>query len=156
MSGIRLGINTCFATKRYSEPEEWAKIIGEKLGVREAQFSADLLDPFVPDEVKSEIIARVSQATKENGVTIHSVFTGVGVQPGNLLLHWNEGMRAHAFNWHRGLVDIAAGLGAGEDAAESLARTPSPSWHRRRKLCASAPSSSRNGKNWLLMPPRGD
>ena len=111
MGTVRLGINTCFAIKRCSEPEEWARIIGEELGVREAQFSVDLLDPFVPAEVRTEILSRVSRAAEQYGVNIHSVFTGVGVQAWNLLLHWDEGMREHALNWYKGLADIAAELG---------------------------------------------
>ena len=112
MGRIRLGINTCFAIKRYSEPEEWAGIVGEELGVKEAQFSADLLDPLVGGEVRAEMVRRTVEAAARHYVNIHSVFSGVGVQAGNLLLHWEEGMRNHGLNWYRGMVEIASGLGA--------------------------------------------
>lgn len=163
MGAVRLGVNTCFATKRYSEPEEWARIIGEELGVKEAQFSVDLLDPLVPSDVRAEILSRVSQATRDYGVNIHSVFTGVGVQPGNLLLHWNEGMRNHALNWYKGLVDIAADLGVkgggGVLGSHTFAQMADEGERRRiRDLMVEnwlqvASHAARRGMDYLLVEP---
>ena len=41
---FRLGLNTGFAVNRYSEPEEWVRIIGDELGVEITQFTADMLN----------------------------------------------------------------------------------------------------------------
>ena len=44
MASVRFGLNTCFAVKRWPEPDEWARIAAD-LGVRYVQFSFDLADP---------------------------------------------------------------------------------------------------------------
>src|SRR4029450_3050714 len=41
----RLGINTCFAVKRWPEPELWAEIVRARLGLELVQHSLDLVEP---------------------------------------------------------------------------------------------------------------
>jgi len=43
-----LGINLSFAVKRWPEPEAWAGIVRERLGLDQVQFTFDLLDPWRP------------------------------------------------------------------------------------------------------------
>ena len=45
MTEFTLGMNTCFAVKRWPEPEEWARIVAEEFGLKSVQFSFDLMDP---------------------------------------------------------------------------------------------------------------
>ena len=44
---IHLGINTCFAVKRWPEPEQWIRIVTQELGLEYCQFSLDLVDPML-------------------------------------------------------------------------------------------------------------
>jgi D-erythrulose 1-phosphate 3-epimerase len=44
----RLGINTCFAVKRWPRPDEWAAVVREELGLDLVQHSLDLVDPAAP------------------------------------------------------------------------------------------------------------
>ena len=44
MTAYRLGINTCFAVKRWPRPEEWARIAADELGLDLVQHSLDLVD----------------------------------------------------------------------------------------------------------------
>src|SRR5580700_3621653 len=40
----RLGINNCFAVKRWPRPDDWAAIVAEDLGLDTVELSLDLLD----------------------------------------------------------------------------------------------------------------
>ena len=44
MVKINLGINNCFAVKRWPETEEWMSIIKEKFGLDIVQLSTDVTD----------------------------------------------------------------------------------------------------------------
>ena len=75
MIKFELGINMGFATNQFPEPEVWLRVVGKKLGLRYIQFVADLLNPFLPDEViEQEIIKLKENATKYN-VKIDTTFT---------------------------------------------------------------------------------
>ena len=40
---VRLGINTCFAVKRWPRPEDWVPVVRDRLGLRLVQHSFDLV-----------------------------------------------------------------------------------------------------------------
>ena len=65
MTKFKLGINMGFATNRFPEPEVWLRTVGKELGLRYAQFVANLLNPFLPQKViEQEIIKLKENATK--------------------------------------------------------------------------------------------
>ncbi len=41
---MQLGINTCFAVKRWPRPADWAPIVRDTLGLDLVQVSLDLVD----------------------------------------------------------------------------------------------------------------
>ena len=41
---LQLGINTCFAVKRWPHPDDWAPLVRDRLGLRLVQHSLDLVD----------------------------------------------------------------------------------------------------------------
>jgi hypothetical protein len=49
MSRLHLGINVCFAVKRWPEPEQWIRIVKDELGLDCCQFSLDLVDPLLDE-----------------------------------------------------------------------------------------------------------
>lgn len=53
MTEFRLGINNCFAVKRWPEPERWAAIVRERLGLDLVQHSFDLVDLTVSSRVRA-------------------------------------------------------------------------------------------------------
>jgi sugar phosphate isomerase/epimerase len=109
MPTVTFAVNTCFAVKRWPEPEEWARLLSE-LGVTHAQFSFDLADPvLVGDPTVYDQTRRVCDAA---GVAIPSAFTGLIPYSQNLLGHPDEAARAHTVDWYRAAIDAAAGLGA--------------------------------------------
>jgi sugar phosphate isomerase/epimerase len=108
MASVGFAVNTCFAVKRWPEPEEWSRLLVE-MGVTQAQFSFDLADPvLVGDE---SIYADTRQACDDAGISISSAFTGLIPYSQNLLGHPREAMRQRALHWYRAAIDATAMLG---------------------------------------------
>ena len=107
---IKLGINLGFAVNRYPEPEVWAKIVREDLGLSSVQFVADLLNPFLPgDYIKSQI-KRIQAAVKNYGIAVDSIFTSTFTRV-NHLMHPDEEARLIWNNWLASLLSIGSELG---------------------------------------------
>jgi hypothetical protein len=52
----RLGINNCFALKRWPRPEDWARVVREDLGLQLVELSLDLVEGLdVPAERQRSI-----------------------------------------------------------------------------------------------------
>src|SRR6188472_3565023 len=50
---LELGINTCFAVKRWPTPADWGPIVGDRLELRLVQHSLDLVD-FTADRLAEQ------------------------------------------------------------------------------------------------------
>jgi len=107
----RLGINTGFAVNRFSEPEEWTRICGENLGIKYIQFTADLLNPYFPDDIIKSNIDRINQSCKKYDLIIQSTFTGAFTRV-NHLAHPDSEIRLYWIDWFKKFVDISISLGA--------------------------------------------
>jgi hypothetical protein len=112
MASIKLGVNNCFAVKRWPEPQAWAKIIGRDLEVGIAQFSYDLLDPLTSEPLLSFIADETLDACKGNDVLIDTTFTGLIGYSMNLLTHPHLGLRLEALRWYEQAVLLASKLKA--------------------------------------------
>jgi sugar phosphate isomerase/epimerase len=109
---FRLGINTCFAVKRWPRPEDWAAVVRNHLGLDLVELSADLLEGMdVPGE-RSLAIARTRAALADHGLVAETTFTGLNAFGSNLLMHPEPKRRAAGLGWYRSLVDVSAELGA--------------------------------------------
>ena len=108
--GYRLGINTGFAVNRYSEPEEWIRIVGDELGLDIVQFTADMLNVDLPSEIIVKQVDRIQRACQVYGVQITSTFTGAFTRV-NHLAHPDKDIRAHWINWFKCFVDLSVDLG---------------------------------------------
>jgi len=109
---VRLGVNNCFAVKRWPEPREWAEIVSHELGLKLVQFSYDLLDPRSPKPVIDLMVEEIRDAVREYGLELHSTFTGLAAYSFNLLGHPNPVLRADAFDWYSRAIGVAGELGA--------------------------------------------
>lgn len=107
----RLAINTGFAVNRYSEPEDWIPIVGRDLGLRYVQFTADLLNPCLPDAIIDHYIERMQTLCAEYAVKIKSTFTGAFTRV-NHLAHPNPSIRHYWIDWFKRYIDISVRLGA--------------------------------------------
>ena len=106
-----LGINNCFAPKRWPEPEEWARIVAEELGLKAVQFSFDLMDPRAGAAAVATYVDHTRHAIERHGLTIHSTFTGLIPYMGNLLLHPEPSFREDAKAWFKAAIDVTARMG---------------------------------------------
>jgi D-erythrulose 1-phosphate 3-epimerase len=107
---FRLGINTCFAVKRWPEPGAWSAIVAE-LGLDLVQHSLDLVDLDTAEDDLDRQASEVARACREADLTLHSTFTGLAAYSGNLLLHPDRARRDRAAGWYRRAIDFTAAAG---------------------------------------------
>src|SRR5256714_14402404 len=83
---LRLGVNTCFAVKRWPQPADWGPIVRERLGLRLVQHSLDLVDlEAEPARLDAQAQA-VRSAAETYDLDVQSTFTGLAAYSSNLLL----------------------------------------------------------------------
>ncbi len=108
---LHLGVNNGFSAKTWPEPDAWARIIADELGLKHVQFSFDLLDPTLPEPGRSKICAEITEAANRYGLLLHSSFTGTIVYVQNHLAHPDQDVREHAFRWYESALEISRRLG---------------------------------------------
>ena len=54
----KLGLNTGFAVNRYSDSDSWTKLVN-KCGINSVQFTADLLNPSLPQKIISSQLIKL-------------------------------------------------------------------------------------------------
>jgi sugar phosphate isomerase/epimerase len=108
MTEFTLGINTCFAPKRWAEPAEWSRITSEELGLKSIQFTFDLMDPRAKAGAVDVYIGQTLEACAKHGIRIHSTFTGLIPYIGNLLMHPEKAFREDAKDWFKSAIDATA------------------------------------------------
>jgi hypothetical protein len=127
---LRLGIDDCFAVKRWPRPVDWGPIVRDRLGLRLVQHSFDLVDPTVdrPEDLRQQL--------RDLGLELHSTFTGLAAYSSNLLLHPGEPERVSAEAWYRWAIDWTARAGGiatgGHVGAFSVADWEDPGARRQR------------------------
>jgi sugar phosphate isomerase/epimerase len=109
----RLGINTCFAVKRWPQPERWARLVRDELELDLVQHSLDLVDLDASPAEVTDQAARLRAACTSNGLVLDSTFTGLAAYSSNLLLHPDRRARDRARDWYRRAVGFTADAGAG-------------------------------------------
>jgi D-erythrulose 1-phosphate 3-epimerase len=109
---FRLGVNNCFAVKRWPEPERWAHIVRERLGLDIVQHCLDLADVGGTTSQSRQDALRVRKACIQTGIQLHSTFTGLGVYATNMLLDPHPSRRRSAETWYRRAIEYSATAGA--------------------------------------------
>jgi len=107
-----LGVNNCFASRRWPEPEEWCRIIREKFGITYVQFSFDVLDPAIDAFSRKRVCQKIHTLTRRYGLIIHSTFTGLSFYSYNQLLHPDLTFRRRALDWCEQAIYMTSELGA--------------------------------------------
>lgn len=106
---VILGINNCFAVKRWPQADEWAQIVAGELGLDVVQHSLDLTD--LAGDVESDA-AQLRQACSAHGVRIESVFTGLMAYSTSLMLAPDAGARQRGEAYWADAIRFAAALSA--------------------------------------------
>lgn len=112
MTTFRLGVNNCFAVKRWPEPERWADIVRYRFGLDIVQHCLDLADVGGTASQRTQDALRVRQACTDTGIQLHSTFTGLGVYATNMLLDPRPSRRRSAETWYRRAIEYSATAGA--------------------------------------------
>lgn len=105
---LDLGINTCFAVKRWPHAEDWIPIVRDVLGLRRVQHSLDLVEDGSP----TTEAAAFGESVKVSGLELESTFTGLIAYSRNLLLDSDTEARARAESWFRWAIEWTAAAGA--------------------------------------------
>jgi len=108
---VVLGINTGFATNRFPEPDDWIGIVADELGLDTVQFTADLLNPFLPALVVARQIERIRTLCADKGVRVQTTFTSAFTRV-NHVLHPDPEIRRVWIEWFRKFLSLSKGLGA--------------------------------------------
>jgi len=109
---VNLGINTCFALKRWPRPADWASVVRNDLGLDLVELSLDLVEGIDTFAGGRDAIERHRAALDANGLQAHATFTGLSAYSLDLLMHPDEGRREAAVQWYRSIIDLTAALGA--------------------------------------------
>lgn len=109
---MNFGINLSFAIKRWPEPQVWARLVRETLGLDLVQFTYDLLDPWWPDTVRASMTAEVRKAAQDWGIRIESAFSGLANYCFDGLLHPDAAGRRASLEWWKRAFDVAVQVGA--------------------------------------------
>ena len=107
----RLGINNCFAVKRWPEPADWAPIVAD-LGLDTVELSLDLLTGPDTPAGRDRMAERTRAVLDRYGLRADTVFTGLAAYSLNLLMHPDPSCRAAAGRWYHDAIDLTARLGA--------------------------------------------
>lgn len=103
---LRLGINTCFAVKRWPRPEDWAPVVAHRLGLNLVQHSFDLVGRGLDDPAGTRSVCAA------HGLELASTFTGLAGYSENLLLDPREPGRVAAEAWFAWAIEWTAAAGA--------------------------------------------
>lgn len=112
---IYLSVDDCFASKRWTEPQEWMQIVRDA-GIFCVEASADTeCDPlYTPPEALHDWIADVQEAASQTGVRVANLYSGHGTYATLGLAHPDPRVRDHIqHRWLEPMIQTAAALGAG-------------------------------------------
>jgi sugar phosphate isomerase/epimerase len=108
----RLGINNCFAVKRWPCPDDWASIVAGDLGLDTVELSLDLLEGPDTPAGRDQLAEQTRAALARHGLRASAVFTGLAAYSLNLLAHPDPAYRDAALRWYLSAIDLTAQLGA--------------------------------------------
>jgi sugar phosphate isomerase/epimerase len=112
---IHLAVDNCFASKRWTEPAEWAELAAD-MGLHCIEASADNeCDPFYAGpEFLADWRERVKDACAAHGVRVANLYSGHGTYATLGLTHTDERVRDRMLNgWLKTMTESAADLEAG-------------------------------------------
>lgn len=112
---IYLAVDNCFASKRWTAPEEWSRIIRD-IGIACVEISADNeYDPlYTTPDYRRRWIKQARKSCEKNGIRIANFYSGHGTYATIGLAHTDQGIRRHILNdWLKVMVKSAGQFSAG-------------------------------------------
>lgn len=108
---MKLGINTGFAVNRFPRPEQWLRVIGDDLGLKYVQLTADMINPSLDDSIIRDLARRINNEKAGYNIVIDSVMTGAFTRV-NHFSHPDEVIRNYWKKWFKRLADVTVSIGA--------------------------------------------
>jgi len=102
---LRLGIDDCFAVKRWPLAADWGSIVRDRLGLTLVQHTFDLVDLGVDDP------RMLRRDLEDMRLELHSTFTGLATYSSSLLLHPSSDARRAAEGWYPSAIAWTAAAG---------------------------------------------
>jgi hypothetical protein len=110
---LRLGINLCFARKRWTQPGEWLPLVRDRIGVDVVEFCSDILDPLLtPLDVQVEMADRIREQAGSLAVEVLDYYTGIITHCLCLLSDPDARLRQVGISWCKSASKLAAAMGA--------------------------------------------
>jgi sugar phosphate isomerase/epimerase len=109
---VELGINNCFALKRWPCPDDWAQVVKGELDLDLVELSLDLVEGLEIPTERLRSVGSTRAALQKYGLRARVAFTGQAAYGLNLLMHPDSERRAAALSWYQNVVDTATALGA--------------------------------------------
>lgn len=110
MTAFHLGINTCFAVKRWPRPRDWAAVIADEFGLTRCQLSLDLLPIGYDIRPAQQYVEDAADACERFGISIDGLFTGLAAYSSNLLADPEPSARDAAERWYCSIIDLASSV----------------------------------------------
>jgi len=108
----RLGINNCFAAKRWPRPGDWAQVVRDELGLDLVELSLDLIEGIGIPAERQRAAEQILEALSRYRLQADTTFTGLAAYSRNLLMHPDPERRRAAMDWYLAVIDLTARLGA--------------------------------------------
>src|SRR5271165_2887391 len=108
----RLGINNCFAAKRWPRPRDWAQVVRDELGLDLVELSLDLIEDVAIPSERERAAEQILDALGRYRLQADTTFTGLAAYSRNLLMHPDPERRTAAVDWYLAVIGLTARLGA--------------------------------------------
>jgi D-erythrulose 1-phosphate 3-epimerase len=108
----RLGINNCFAVKRWPRPGDWAHVVRDELDLDLVELSLDLIDDIGTPAERERAAEHILEALSQYRLQADTTFTGLAAYSQNLLMHPDPERRRAAVDSYAAVIDLTARLGA--------------------------------------------
>ena len=111
---IYIGIDNCFAIKRWTEPADWMRVVRE-LGMKYVEVVPDLeADPLLtPDDYRREWVDRVCEAKAKYGIETVMLYSNNATYDTIGFAHPDRRVRDRILDsWFERFCGLAAGIGA--------------------------------------------
>lgn len=108
---MKLGINLCFAIKRWIDPDQLAAIVRERLGLDYVQYSWDLTDPWWPEGPRDRLARAYAEAFARAGLVVESSFGGLASYTYSHFLAPTDELRALGLEHFCRAIDMTAAMG---------------------------------------------
>ncbi|ABC22163.1 sugar phosphate isomerase/epimerase family protein [Rhodospirillum rubrum] len=107
---MKLGVNLCFAVKRWLEPDRLAGLVRDDLGLEYVQYTYDLTDPWWPDIERDRRAIAYAKAFRKAGLTIESTFGGLASYTYNHFLAPTLELQSLGYQHLKRAIDMTAAM----------------------------------------------